>query len=606
MRHSRSALLPALLLGLLTACGGGSAAPVPPPAPVLIQFGLVPSTVSSAAVFNVTSGATVDVTVAVAAEEGPFVFAPGSLPLLLPAGASVDLTVVFHPPSAGTFTGTLKASLTAAGGDTAIRAAACEATAEPLSVSVGSSTLDFGDVLPGSNQTRDLTVTNNSVVSATNVLPPTMPSAEFTVASPALPFLLAPGTSVPLTVRYSPTVPGVATGNMLLSYGDPGGPATVALSGTSGGQDVVDFGSVAFDGFGDTAELNFVVPDDAISFMIEAQVNASSTLGLRLLEGPGGRVYENLTTTGPYIWQVVPQYFNAQVPNTDRPNVQLVAGGGTYKLRLMLWSGSDSAADIRVIIERRPSLPTRTLGTLDLNVFLADAITPTAATATSDVRLQETLDKIGEILNQQGLEIGDIDYYDINDPTYDDVTSAEFGPMLATSSQAGEHRLNLFFVRTALGGGILGVSAALGGPSQNGTEMSGVMSLYTTSYSAAFIGLVAAHEIGHFIGLYHTVESNGVHDDILDTLECSASGVGGQCSTEGGGYLMHWQAVGGEDITNGQGLVIRGHPHLGPALVGGIPLVGFEKLFPKPAPVVVPAGISPNWCGTCRCEHPSK
>ena len=105
-----------------------------------------------------------------------------------------------------------------------------------------------------------------------------------------------------------------------------------------------------------------------------------------------------------------------------------------------------------------------------------DSPSTRSSSAPSDSDLQDILTIMGNILGQQGIVLGDIDYYDIGDPTYNEVTNAEFGQMLQLSSSATEHRLNLFFVQEAIGGGILGVAAALSGPSRNGTPNSGVRS----------------------------------------------------------------------------------------------------------------------------------
>ena len=68
---------------------------------------------------------------------------------------------------------------------------------------------------------------------------------------------------------------------------------------------------------------------------------------------------------------------------------------------------------------------------------------------------------------------------------------------------------------------------------------------------------------------------------------------------------MHWQAVGGTTITDGQGMVIRGHPHMQPRVAGGTALV-------QSASAHAPTGLSfsdeelseflslpRGWCGTC-------
>ena len=150
-------------------------------------------------------------------------------------------------------------------------------------------------------------------------------------------------------------------------------------------------------------------------------------------------------------------------------------------------------------------------------------------------------------------------------------------------------------MEVALGGGVVGVSAMIGGPKQNGTPSSGVMSVYG-GFTTNTIGLIAAHELGHFLGLWHTVEQTGDHDFIDDTANCPASGTNTACTVSGGGLLMHWQAVGGTDITDGQGLVIRGHPHMDPGAGGS------TKLRTLLAPMLeseLPL-LPSEWCGTCR------
>ena len=60
---------------------------------------------------------------------------------------------------------------------------------------------------------------------------------------------------------------------------------------------------------------------------------------------------------------------------------------------------------------------------------------------------------------------------------------------------------------------------------------------------------------------------------------------------------MHWNAgTGGSTISNGQGLVIRGHAHVRAALVPAAPLV-LKRALPVPS---LDSVLAPqNWCGTC-------
>ncbi len=289
-------------------------------------------------------------------------------------------------------------------------------------------------------------------------------------------------------------------------------------------------------------------------------------------------MYETPLLTGDYAWVPGMEAFATTLPNSDRPNVQLVPGGGRYEFRIRSYTPGVAALDVRAVIERRPGALTST-GVLPLNVWLANGIAPTAATAAANARLQSILTRVDAILQQQGIVLGDVDYYDVDEPAFDDVTEAEFPYMLKLTAAATETRLNLFFVRTAIGGSTVGAAAAVGGPHRNGTAASGVMSVFDggpPTLPASVIGLVVAHEIGHYTGLLHTVDSDGTYDIIDDTAECPATGADAICPAEGGGYLMHWQALGGADLTPGQGFVVLRHPSIDPHPLPGPAQTGRE------------------------------
>jgi len=582
---------------LLIACGGGGG--LAPLAPQTVDLGMVPAGTPTTFQITVVNRFSSPATVTESLGSTRIHAASGQVPRVLQPGMATALDVVLTPAGPGAFQGDAVFLLDGTG-QNELQTTTVLAVAEAATASVNLGTLDFGDVLPGTTADKALLVTNTASASTVHLTGFTAPDPAFTILSPALPLTIAPGQAAAVMLRYAPTKAGAPAGNFALALDASNGPFNVFVQGTTGGKVVTDFGTVNFDGAGDTAELTLNVPSDAISLSIEATTNSTTTIGLRLLSGPANKVYENEQATGAYIWEPQQEVFVQQVPNTDRSNVQLVPGGGTYKFKLFRWSGSATSCDIRAIVQRRPKAGTDVIATLDLNVFLAAGIVPTAATAANDTTLQAVLGAMGTILGQQGVHIGTISYYDVTDTTYDDVTFAEFGPMLKLSSAASKARLNLFFVREAIGGGILGVSPSLGGPSINGTAFSGVMGLYTTNFTPAFIGLVAAHEVCHFLGLAHTAEQNGVNDDIVDTANCPATGTDSVCPTEGGGYLMHWQAVGGTTITSGQGGIIRGHPHMGPRLLSASPL---QAKPTAPQAVAVDPTVSEAWCGTCRRIH---
>jgi hypothetical protein len=602
-----------LAVATLAACGGSSPPPPaqPTPTPVL-DFGLVSGAGPTRTTRTYANPLAMEATLAAASGEGPFSFDPSDLPRTVPAGGAVVVGIVFTPPGPGAAEGHLEARFTA-GAQSMIDRVDLQAVAETVRVTVLTPTVPFGDVTVGDAATADLRFINDSAVSTVVFTAVSFPAGPFAFAGSPLPLTVAPGAVATVPLLFAPTASGVFGGPLLLGAGEPGGPVAATLSGTGvepdpGAETVVDLGTVTLDGSGVTPVLQVTVPADAISVTFEGRMTSANEIGLHTLTGPGGQVYENASSTGPYFWSPWQEVLAAQIPNSDRSAVQLVAGGGVYQVQFRRASGGGSTMTCRAVLETRPGGNQAAPAVLDLNVWLAQGLAPSAATAGSDAFLQNVLSAVDGIFAAQDVTIGDVDYYDITNPAFDSVTGSEFPQLLATTSSASEARLNLMFVVTAFGGGVLGVAGAIPGTSLKGTSQSGVMVDYdffgtNPSDSSAVVGIAetAAHEMGHYLGLYHTVEQSGQHDFIDDTPNCPASGTNGTCPTPGGGLLMHWQAVGGATITDGQGLVMRGHPHMRPGTTtmrlpqsASDAMAVWLALYSPPRP--------DGWCATCASE----
>jgi hypothetical protein len=586
------------LLLLLAACGGGGgAALLAPTGPV--DLGTVSRTVPTVTTRSFANPFGTQASVALASADGGFGVQGGVLPGVVGPAGAIQVPVVFTPSGPGLATGTVTLRFTS-GTSTRDQSETYQVLVESLTLTSSPADLAFGDVAQGTSKQVTTRISNPSSLSPVTYGTVQIGPSELTLLSPTLPVTIVPGGFADLTWRLTSAAGGPVTGLARLGVGAVGGPLDLPVSANLAPQEVVvDLGTVTLGANQTTGVLQFTMPSDGAAFMIEAVGGQNDGYGLASLTGPGGKVYENTDSTGSYIWSSNQEVFTAQVPNTDRPDVQLVSGGGVYTFQIRRYWGLSSTLRVRVLIERRPggTIPT---SRLDLNVWLTQGLPVDAATAEADTRLQTVLGGVGTILAAQGVTLGDVDYYDVADPLFDQVSEGEFPSLLRITSAATETRLNLFFVEEAIGGNVVGVAGMIGGPKANGTGASGVMSVYE-GFSTSIISLVAAHEIGHYLGLWHTVEAAGSHDFIDDTLECPANGAGGPCTVGGGGYLMHWQAVGGTTISAGQGTVIRGHPSMAP------PATTSTKRLAAPAQLSFDTGellsLPSDWCATCaRCR----
>ena len=209
-------------------------------------------------------------------------------------------------------------------------------------------------------------------------------------------------------------------------------------------------------------------------------------------------------------------------------------------------TGGSSGGHYNVIVITQP-VSTVATRPLDLGIYLADAQLSPAAAAVKDAALVRTVNQMAAFYAQAGICLRNVDVFDL--PTWavdrygTTIDPNEAGPcsdlnQLFTLSQPG-NRLNLFFVQdfqnagTTPGNAIVGLDGTIPGPSSvNGTVKSGAVvnagSIHAGACGAAFspscgadeLAYIAAHEGGHWLGLYHTTEATG---DSFDTLDDTPS-----------------------------------------------------------------------------------
>jgi len=277
--------------------------------------------------------------------------------------------------------------------------------------------------------------------------------------------------------------------------------------------------------------------------------------------------------------------FTALVPNN--PEVSLAEGEWT------IWpvnTGEEGTADLWAQVKRgRGGIEA---GLLDIVCYFVSGSGLTAAQAQTSGSFQGMLSDMQDILLQADVALGEVDYEDISDSSYSTVSSyEEYGELLAETRERGRV-LNLVFIDrfSSEFSGVLGVAGGIPGPTDfHGERSSGVVVSLEGDWGTT--ALTATHETGHYLGLYHPVETvAGYFDPLTDTAECTYP-CNGNAITDN---LMWPILLGGWDLTQDQQWVIIRHPAVRFVDGSELPLAAAAPTPSIPPP---PDGTAPR-CGS--------
>lgn len=324
---------------------------------------------------------------------------------------------------------------------------------------------------------------------------------------------------------------------------------------------------------GEDVAYDFEVPEGATSVMTVPFVRDSGQLLPSLLTQPGQTIsFER----GAHAFQSTPaRVFDGKVnplviPPTPNLSASLVSGAQT----LNLLTNSEDVCHY-TLSETTPGV------TIDLNIYLVGVRGITAASAPNNQDITEMLAAFDAVYASAGVSIGKVRFFELSEEQtqayqiiYDD---AQIGQLLATSQRPGDTyddvlSLNVYFVREMRRGGAIGVSYGLPGPAGlHGTGNSGVV--FTAQFLGSqfqeadgtvadgneYTGNTMAHEVGHYLGLFHTTEQTQRDFDPLDdTPRCTSNFPDGCPDLTN--LMFPLASSGQSELSAGQSFVIQVNP----------------------------------------------
>ena len=285
---------------------------------------------------------------------------------------------------------------------------------------------------------------------------------------------------------------------------------------------------------------SFEVPSNGISFMLGTFMDNNSVVGFYSLTDPDGT---NILSSSSALYNFSSGrtggygFASVLVPHTT--NFSAKAGTWTFK----------NYANDRVKLTLRTG-STPSTATITVQPYIT-------GTTWSANDIASALSVMSTIYSNNGITLSVKDTITISESQYATISSSFIDSTTsALVSQGSEDTVNLFFIEDQPSSetAILGVSAGIPGTMSIASSWNGVINYLSahatgSTLNSQVLGETVAHEMGHWLGLFHTTEAAGASfDPLSDTAQCPISLDGDsdgkvyaeECEGYGADNLMFW------------------------------------------------------------------
>jgi hypothetical protein len=253
------------------------------------------------------------------------------------------------------------------------------------------------------------------------------------------------------------------------------------------------------------------------------------------------------------------------IPQNDMPEATSMPAG-KWKIKFG-GEGSNAHAKVRI---QTTSDGTFHGGSLDLHLHIPAGLRLNGRTvsATNAANNGDMSERVGVFYNELkrafGIDRGKVSFHAASADlvTLND-EAAQSAAGAVSKGFPDAQSAHLLLANDLQNGDLLGLSPGIPGAiTVAGTAVSGIMAALYDGVSAQEDGNTWLHELGHFIGLQHTSESDGVNFDALaDTAKCPGIGNGDTSSCPDESNLMFPTIFAGTPkVSKAQQIIFRGSP----------------------------------------------